>query len=88
MSSESIATAAKNLLTAYQTGDVRKAQEINLDVLRVTRAMMSIGGAPGAKAGMKLLGLESGEPRLPIVPATPHQVSVLADAMRAVGVLA
>lgn len=78
----------REMLTAYQAGDVQKAQEINLDVLAVTRAMMSIGGAPGAKAGMKLLGLDSGEPRLPIVAATSDQVSALAQAMRAVGVLA
>jgi 4-hydroxy-tetrahydrodipicolinate synthase len=40
-----------------------------------------------AKTGLRLLGIETGEPRLPQVPATPEQVDALAADMRAAGVL-
>ncbi len=78
----------RELLTAYQAGDIKRAQQVNLDLLAMTRAMMSIGGAPGAKAGVRLLGIDAGDPRLPVVPATPEQVAGLAAEMRAQGVLA
>jgi 4-hydroxy-tetrahydrodipicolinate synthase len=40
-----------------------------------------------AKAGLRLQGIETGDPRLPQVPATAGQIEELAADMRAAGVL-
>ena len=40
-----------------------------------------------AKAGLRLQGMEVGDPRLPQVPATADQVEALAADMRAASVL-
>ncbi|HTY26727.1 MAG TPA: 4-hydroxy-tetrahydrodipicolinate synthase, partial [Mycobacterium sp.] len=40
-----------------------------------------------SKAGLRLQGVEVGDPRLPQMPATPEQVDELADDMRAAAVL-
>jgi 4-hydroxy-tetrahydrodipicolinate synthase len=40
-----------------------------------------------AKAGLRLQGIEVGEPRLPQVPATAEQLEALAADMRAAAVL-
>jgi len=40
-----------------------------------------------SKAGLRLQGLDVGEPRLPQVAATPEQIEALADDMRAAAVL-
>ena len=39
-----------------------------------------------SKAGLRLQGIEAGDPRLPQVPATPDQIEELAADMRAAGV--
>jgi 4-hydroxy-tetrahydrodipicolinate synthase len=40
-----------------------------------------------AKAGLRLLGIDVGEPRLPQIPATPQQLEELAADMRVAAVL-
>jgi 4-hydroxy-tetrahydrodipicolinate synthase len=40
-----------------------------------------------SKAGLRLQGIDVGEPRLPQMPATPQQVDQLAADMRAASVL-
>ena len=46
-----------------------------------------LGGVTMSKAGLRLQGIEIGDPRLPQVPATPDQIEELASDMRAAGVL-
>ncbi|MFZ0833105.1 MAG: 4-hydroxy-tetrahydrodipicolinate synthase, partial [Mycobacterium sp.] len=45
------------------------------------------GGVPLSKAGLRLQGIDVGDPRLPQVPATPEQLDALAADMRAAAVL-
>jgi 4-hydroxy-tetrahydrodipicolinate synthase len=40
-----------------------------------------------SKEGLRLQGIEAGDPRLPQVPATPDQIEALAADMRAAAVL-
>jgi 4-hydroxy-tetrahydrodipicolinate synthase len=40
-----------------------------------------------AKAGLRLQGFDTGEPRLPQIPATADEIEALANDMRAAGVL-
>jgi 4-hydroxy-tetrahydrodipicolinate synthase len=75
------------LLAAYRAGEVDRAREINLRLTPLTRVVGRVGGAAAAKAGLRLQGIEVGEPRLPQLPPTEDQVAELAACLRATGVL-
>ena len=49
--------------------------------------MKRLGGVTMAKAGLRLQGIDAGDPRLPQVPATAEQIEALAADMRAAAVL-
>jgi len=53
----------------------------------LTNAMSRLGGVTLSKAGLRLQGIEVGDPRLPQVPAAAEQVEALAADMRAASVL-
>ncbi|MGW0042613.1 4-hydroxy-tetrahydrodipicolinate synthase [Rhodococcus sp. NPDC003348] len=77
----------RELLAAYQAGDIVRAREINAGLLPVIRSVGRLGGVSASKAGLRLQGIEVGDPRLPQVPPTPDQVEVLAADLRAAGAL-
>ncbi|WP_159850860.1 4-hydroxy-tetrahydrodipicolinate synthase [Nocardia sp. CY41] len=75
------------LLEAYTAGEVVRAREINTTLLPLHAAMARLGGVAMSKGGLRLLGVEVGEPRLPQLMPTGEQLEVLAADLRAVGVL-
>ncbi|MFD4294925.1 4-hydroxy-tetrahydrodipicolinate synthase [Rhodococcus sp. NPDC058505] len=75
------------LLDAYRSGDVARATQINASMLPLIRSFGRLGGVTGSKAGLRLQGIEVGDPRLPQVPPTPTQVEELAADLRAAGAL-
>jgi 4-hydroxy-tetrahydrodipicolinate synthase len=77
----------RELLSAFQSGDVATARKINAELAPLCAAMKRLGGVTMAKAGLRLQGLDVGDPRLPQVPATPEQVEALAADMRSAAVL-
>ncbi|MFC9789969.1 4-hydroxy-tetrahydrodipicolinate synthase [Rhodococcus sp. NPDC127528] len=77
----------RELLTAYQAGDVLRAREVNASLLPLIRSVVRLGGVSASKAGLRLQGLDVGDPRLPQVAPTAEQVEVLAADLRAAGVL-
>ena len=78
----------RELLDAFNGGDLDRARTVNRELLVLCRSVGRIGGATASKAGLKLQGVEVGDPRLPQLPATEDQIQDLSDAMRSVGVLA
>lgn len=76
------------LHTAFMEGDLVKAREINLSLVPVNRSVARLGGVSASKAGLRLLGLDVGEPRLPQVAPTTEQLDILAAELHAAGVLA
>ncbi|KIA65238.1 4-hydroxy-tetrahydrodipicolinate synthase [Nocardia vulneris] len=78
----------RELLTAYTTGDVVRARDINASLVPLNAAMFRLGGVAMSKAGLHLLGIEVGEPRLPQLMPSPEQLEVLAADLRVAGVLA
>ncbi|WP_330179283.1 4-hydroxy-tetrahydrodipicolinate synthase [Nocardia sp. NBC_01503] len=76
------------LATAYAAGDVRRAREINVSMIPLNRAMSRLGGVAMTKGALRLLGVETGEPRLPQIMPTSEQLAELAVDLRAAGVLA
>jgi 4-hydroxy-tetrahydrodipicolinate synthase len=77
----------RELLSAFASGDVATARKINHSVGPLCNAMSRLGGVTLSKAGLRLQGIDAGDPRLPQVPATPEQLDALAADMRAASVL-
>ncbi|MFG3615008.1 4-hydroxy-tetrahydrodipicolinate synthase [Nocardia sp. NPDC047654] len=75
------------LLEAYEAGEVVRAREINTTLLPLHAAMARLGGVAMSKGGLRLLGVEVGEPRLPQLMPTGEQLEALATDLRSAGVL-
>jgi 4-hydroxy-tetrahydrodipicolinate synthase len=75
------------LLEAYTAGEVVRAREINTTLLPLHAAMARLGGVAMSKGGLRLLGVDVGEPRLPQLMPTGEQLESLAADLRSSGVL-
>ncbi len=77
----------RELLSAFNSGDIATARKINVALGPLCNAMARLGGVTLSKAGLRLQGIDAGGPRLPQVAATPEQLDALAADMRAASVL-
>ena len=77
----------RELLSAFGSGDIATARKINVALAPLCNAMGRLGGVTMSKAGLRLQGIDVGEPRLPQVPATSEELDALAADMRAASVL-
>lgn len=77
----------RDLLSAFASGDLTTARKINVGISPLCNAMSRLGGVTLSKAGLRLQGIEVGDPRLPQVAATAEQIDELAADMRAASVL-
>ncbi|RMB76066.1 4-hydroxy-tetrahydrodipicolinate synthase [Rhodococcus sp. SBT000017] len=77
----------RELHTAFLMGDIARAQAINVSLIPVIRSVARLGGVSASKAGLRLIGLDVGEPRLPQVPPSIDHIELLAAELRAAGVL-
>lgn len=71
---------------AYLSGDIETARQINLGLLPLFDAQRALGGVSMSKAGLELLGIPAGVPRLPQLPPTDEQRDALAALLRRAGV--
>jgi 4-hydroxy-tetrahydrodipicolinate synthase len=74
-----VADRLRTLLESYQAGRVDAAREAHASCLPVMRAMGRVGGVTFVKAALRLRGLDMGEPRLPLVPASAEQIAAIAS---------
>ena len=77
----------REMLSAFSSGDIATARKISVLLGTLNNAQSRLGGVTMSKAGLRLQGLDAGDPRLPQMPATPSQVDELAADMRAAEVL-
>ncbi|EOM77080.1 4-hydroxy-tetrahydrodipicolinate synthase [Rhodococcus rhodnii] len=77
----------RELHTAFMEGDLARARAINLSLVPVIRSVARLGGVSASKAGLRLIGIDVGEPRLPQVAPTNEQIDLLAAELHAAGVL-
>jgi 4-hydroxy-tetrahydrodipicolinate synthase len=77
----------RQMLSAFNSGDIATARKIAVTLGPLNDAQTRLGGVTLAKAGLRLQGVEAGDPRLPQMPATPEQLDELAADMRAAAVL-
>jgi 4-hydroxy-tetrahydrodipicolinate synthase len=81
-----VANRLREMLDAFEAGDVVRARNLHYSTLPVMRAMGRVGGVVFAKTALRLRGLDVGNPRLPLPPATDEQVDAIAGDLRAAGV--
>jgi 4-hydroxy-tetrahydrodipicolinate synthase len=74
------------MLDAWFAGNNAKALEIHQKLLPVYTGTFRTQGAILTKAALSMMGLPGGKVRLPLVDATPSQVSQLREDLRAGGV--
>ncbi|WP_174344042.1 4-hydroxy-tetrahydrodipicolinate synthase [Gordonia soli] len=77
----------RDMLLAYEKGEVETARELNLSMLPLVNAMGRLGGVTMVKAALRIVGLDVGDPRLPQVPADGAQIEALLADLRAAGVI-
>lgn len=77
----------KELHSAFRAGDLITARAINASLMPLFSAVDALGGVAASKAGLRLQGIDVGDPRLPQIAPTPAQLDALAAGMRAAGVL-
>lgn len=81
------ASQLRDMLTAFNSGDIATARKIGVTLAPLNAAQTRLGGVTLAKEGLRLQGIDVGQPRLPQVPATPEQIDELAADLRAAAVL-
>lgn len=81
------ASQLREVLTAFASGDISTARKISLSLGSLNGAQARLGGVTFAKEALRLQGIDTGEPRLPQISATPEQINELAADMRAAAVL-
>lgn len=79
--------ALRALHTSFSAGDLVRAREINAKLAHLVAAQGRLGGVTLAKAGLRLQGIEVGEPRLPIVAPNDQELEDLRRDMTLAGVL-
>ena len=73
----------KAMVTAFREGNVAEAQRLHQRLFPLCRDMLGLATNPiPLKAGMKLLGRNNGEVRLPLTPLTDDQVEQLTQTLQ------
>ena len=81
-----VADRLRALIDAFEAGQNDRARTINAGVLPVVRAMGRVGGVVFAKSALRLRGLDVGDPRLPLPPATEAELAAIVADLDAAGV--
>ncbi|MQA61413.1 MAG: 4-hydroxy-tetrahydrodipicolinate synthase [Actinophytocola sp.] len=81
-----VAGRIRGMIEAYEDGDTSTARTNHRGMLPVLWAMSRVGGVVFVKTALALRGLDVGDPRLPIVPATEDQVEAIAGDLTQAGV--
>ncbi|MBN1249777.1 MAG: dihydrodipicolinate synthase family protein [Anaerolineae bacterium] len=75
----------KQLRECYETGDVLQARDLQVRANRVTRVLHQFGFFGALFEGLRSLGIDCGEPRLPNAPLPVERRAEFHDALDAVG---
>jgi 4-hydroxy-tetrahydrodipicolinate synthase len=81
-----VAGRIRAMIDAYENGDTSTARTNHRGMIPVYRAFSRVGGVVFAKTALRLRGMDVGDPRLPIVPASEDLVRAIADDLTQAGV--
>ncbi|MDE7297831.1 MAG: dihydrodipicolinate synthase family protein, partial [Lachnospiraceae bacterium] len=71
----------------YLAGDTKGSLELQLKYLPLVEALFTEVNPIPVKAAMNLMGMEVGEPRMPLTPMEAAHVDVLREELQKVGLL-
>ena len=78
----------KEVMSAWNDGKVEEAQRIYGELLPLMKTIMGLTASPiPVKAATNMLGIEVGEPRLPLVPPTKEESAAIRKALEDAGLL-
>jgi len=75
----------RRIVSAFDSGDLEEARRCQALSVAMIRAIFGVGGQPGLKAAMNLVGPDCGPVRLPLVTFTAEQMSELRSKLAAIG---
>ncbi|MBW3588344.1 MAG: 4-hydroxy-tetrahydrodipicolinate synthase [Actinobacteria bacterium] len=76
------------MISLFKSGDAEAARKIHLDLMPVFDMLGTLTTNPiPVKAALVEMGFDVGEPRLPLVPATPDQLKVIREILKKAGAL-
>jgi 4-hydroxy-tetrahydrodipicolinate synthase len=78
----------KQIISAYNDGKVDEAKRVYLEMLPLMQTIMGLTASPiPVKAAVEMIGIDVGEPRLPLVPPTPDERAAIRSALEVAGLL-
>jgi 4-hydroxy-tetrahydrodipicolinate synthase len=78
----------KQIFSAWNDGKIEEARRIYLELLPLMSTIMGVTASPiPVKAAVAMLGIEVGDPRLPLVPPTASESEAIRDALKGAGLL-
>ncbi len=78
----------KQIVSAFNDGKVEEAKRIYLEMLPLMQTIMGITSSPiPVKAAVNMIGLDAGDPRLPLVPPTDEESRAIRAALERAGTL-
>ncbi len=76
----------KAMITAFQSGNLSQAQKLHYQLFPFCRDLLSLATNPiPLKAAMQILGMDTGEVRLPLTPLAASQQTNLVNTLKAYG---
>lgn len=83
-----VGTQIAEIFAAWNDGKIDEAKRIYLQLLPLMKTIMTLTGSPiPVKAAVNMIGVEVGEPRLPLVPPTSEEESTIRAALEAAALL-
>ena len=73
------------VVAAFQDGDLDAARKAQLEARQMIRSLVRSGPLAGQKAAMRLLGIDCGPARPPLVNPTPTEIEILKNELAALG---
>lgn len=78
----------KELFAAWDDGKVDEALRLYISLTPLFNTIMTVTSSPiGIKVACGMLGLEAGDPRLPLVPATSEEAAIVRSALEEAGLI-
>lgn len=75
----------KEMITAFNSGDIKKAKEIHLKLLPIFKVLFITSNPTPVKAALQMIGFDCGIPRLPLIEATEEEKGQIRKVLKDLG---
>ncbi|WP_020059085.1 4-hydroxy-tetrahydrodipicolinate synthase [Bacillus sp. 123MFChir2] len=84
VASHIIGNEMQDMITAFQTGDMKTAQKLHQLLVRVTNALFMAPSPTPVKTALQIVGLDVGSVRLPLLPLTEEERTQLLEVIQSI----